>query len=247
VLAWAIGYEWQMSEQPPKLPDSLKEALGRSASEHLVNVVKAAFATLPFGGGIASLMTDYIPSRKHARLEEFANQVANDLKKLRERVDEQALLTDEFAYVFEKCFRGAAENHQAEKLEAFRGILVNSAIGINILDDERDYFLGLANTLSTLHLRILSFMNDPQKYLHAHGISADRIRGGFAQFMPVAMPGIELEIIKGAFGDLHQAGLINTDRSIFSTMTSAQGLHLLGDRVSDLGKRFAEFCKSPVS
>ena len=53
------------------------------------------------------------------------------------------------------------------------------------------------------------------------------------------------EVVKSAFGDLHQAGLINTDKSIFATMTSAQGLQLLGGRVSDLGNRFIHFCMVP--
>jgi len=45
--------------------------------------------------------------------------------------------------MFEKCFRGVAENYRTEKLEAFRGILVNSAIGFNASQEEREYFVNL--------------------------------------------------------------------------------------------------------
>jgi hypothetical protein len=235
-----------MSDDTENLPQKLEKAIGRSANEHLLNVLKAALATAPFTGGIASLMTDYIPSMKQRRLEEFAEQVATDLKSLQDRVEEARLLTDEFAFVFEKCFRGAAEHHQQEKLDAFRGILVNSAIGADVANDENDYFLGLVNSLSALHLRILSFMSQPQAYLESHEINSNKISGGFSQFMPVAIPSVDIEVIKNAFGDLYQAGFINTDKTIFSTMTAGGGFELLGDRVSDLGKRFIAFCTSPA-
>jgi hypothetical protein len=191
-------------------------------------------------------MTDYIPTRRQQRLEEFAERLAADFARLQDRVREETILTDQFAFLFERCFRGAAENYQAEKLEAFRGILVNAATGADVPRDEQEYFLGLVTTLSALHIRILSFMAAPQRYLEARGIPAEQIRGGFSQFFPVAIPGAQLEVIKGAFGDLYQAGLINTDKSIFSTMTSGQGLSLLADRVSPFGRRFIAFCTVPT-
>ena len=45
--------------------------------------------------------------------------------------------------------------------------------------------------------------------------------------------------------DLYTLGFINTSPDIFSTMTSAQGLHLLGDRLTSLGKGFVAFCQAP--
>ncbi len=51
--------------------------------------------------------------------------------------------------------------------------------------------------------------------------------------------------IRAAFADLYTLGLTNTSPDIFSTMTSGQGLHLLGDRVTSLGKVFVAFCQAP--
>jgi len=53
------------------------------------------------------------------------------------------------------------------------------------------------------------------------------------------------EVMESTFGDLHQYGLVNTDKSIFMTMTSGQGLQLLGDRLTDIGKGFVMFCTVP--
>lgn len=213
--------------------------------EVIVNIFKAILASLPFSGGIASLMTDYIPSSRFKRLEDFATKTAEDLRNHADKVDEAYLKTDDFAFMFEKCFRGAAENPQQEKLDAFRGILVNSAIRQDLSEEEKEYFLNLANALTALHIRILKFMAEPISYLEAAGIPQNQIRGGFSEFFPVAIPGIELDVIRSAFGDLYRFGLTNTDQGIFSTMTSARGLHLLGDRVSRFGERFIQFITSP--
>jgi hypothetical protein len=190
-------------------------------------------------------MTDYIPSSRFRRLEDFARQTAEDLRAHAEDVDAEYLRTDGFAFMFEKCFRGAAENPQREKLEAFRGILVNSAVRQDLSEDEKEYFLNMTSTLTALHIRILKFMDEPVAYLEAAGIPQSHIHGSFSQFFPVAIPGIELAVIRSAFGDLYRFGLTNTDGSIFSTMTSGQGLDLLGHRISKFGMRFIRFITSP--
>ncbi len=220
-------------------------ATGSGAAEAIVNIFKATLATVPFGGGIASLVSDYIPSARFKRLEEFATRAAEDLRRLADRVDSKYLRTNDFAFMFEKCFRGAAENPQKEKLDAFQAILVNSAVRRDLSEEEKEYFLNLADSLSVLHIRILKFMADPKGYLQAEGIAENRVRGGFSQFFPVAIPGIPLEVIQSAFGDLYRRGLVTTDPSIFNTVTAGQGLELLGNRVSGLGRRFIEFCMLP--
>lgn len=231
-----------MSEEKDTLLPKIKRAVSSNRIDHLISILKAGLATAPFCGGIASLMSDYIPNSKYKRLERFTKQIAEDLERLQEYVDEELLNTDEFAFILEKCFRGVAENYQIEKLEAFRGILVNSAIGIDIVEEEKEYFLRLVNTLSVLHIRMLKFMAMPVDYLNENNIPQENIQGGFSQIFSVAIPGIDLEVIKSAFGDLYQYGLISTGKLIFGTMTASQGLHLLGDRVTVLGKRFIEFC-----
>lgn len=237
-----------MDDDSMSLEENLQERNAMSPTEHILNVFRAGLATAPFCGGIASLMSDYIPSSKQDRLEQFANSIAADLEKLQGQVNVDNILTDDFAYTFEKCFRGAAENYQKEKLEAFRGILVNSALGSNLPENEKDYFLNLVSTLSVLHMRILKFMAKPHEYLEENGISQQSITGGFSQMFLVAIPGVNIETIKSAYEDLFQYGFFNTDKTIFDTTTSGQELDLLGnngERVTGLGKRFIGFCTSP--
>lgn len=228
-----------------KEDNSLPQKQSKNITEHLINVFKAAAATAPFCGGIASLMSDYIPSSRSKRLEEFAKQIAEDFERLQHKINEDLIKTDEFAFIFERCFRGASENYQKEKLEAFRAILINSAMDINATEQEKEYFLNLVNSLTVLHIRILRFLSNPIDYLNVNGIPQENIQGGFSQFFPVAIPRVSLEVIKSAFNDLYQYGLINTDKSIFSTMTMSQGLQFLGNYSVEMGKKFIEFCTIP--
>jgi hypothetical protein len=221
------------------------KADGRPVGEHILNILKAVLSVTPFASAIASLMTDYIPSARSQRLEQFAEQIAEDLLHLQDRVDANYLQTDEFAFMFEKCFRAVAENPQRDKLEAFRGILVNSAIRKDLTGGEKEYFLNLALNLTTLHIRILRFMATPESYLAAAGIPHASIQGGFSHFFPIALPGVQLDVIRSAFDELFRYGLINTDKSIFGTMTAGQGLDLLKGRVSEFGQRFITFCAVP--
>lgn len=227
----------QLDATPPR---------GTPPAEHVLNIFKAILATTPFTGGISSLLTDYIPCSRQKRLETFAEEVARDLQVLSDKVNASNLLTDEFSYIFEQSFRGAAECYQREKLGAFRGILVNSAVANDVQQDEKEYFLVLANKLSALHLRILAFLVAPRDYLTKHGINEHSVRGGFSQMFAAIMPEVGTSVVESAFGDLYQLGLITTDKSIFHTSTSAQGLRLLGDRMSELGHTFIRFCTAPA-
>jgi len=222
-----------------------QKAEGQPIAEHILYIIKAGLSAAPFVGAIASLMSDYIPTSRAKRLEEFTEQIAKDLLRLQDSVDAKYLNTSDFAFMFEKSFRAVAEYPQNEKLQAFRGILVNSAINKDLAEEEKEYFLNLAMNLSTLHIRILKFMASPEKYLDETGILKKNIHGGFSEFFPVAIPGIRLEVIRSAFDELNRFGFTNTSDSIFGTMTARQGLDLLRGRVTELGNRFIQFCTVP--
>lgn len=116
-----------------------KLATSSSTKETILNIFNATLATVPYCGGIASLISDYIPSARFQSLENFAEQIAEDLLKLSDCIDESYIKTDDFVFMFEKCFRGVAENYQKEKINAFRGILINSIIRKDYTQDEKEY------------------------------------------------------------------------------------------------------------
>lgn len=224
--------------QIERIENQLKKS---EVTEHVINILKATLSTVPFTGGLASLISDYIPSQRQIRLEEFAENIANDLLTLKDEINESYIKTDEFAFIFEKCFKGAVENYQKEKIIAFKAILINSMIEFNITQTEKEYYLNLVENLSTLHIQVLSFMAFPREFLKINGLPDSCINGGFSEFFPNVIPNVSLETIKIAFKDLYDYGFLTTNNTIFSTMTSSQGWSLLGDRVSKNGRKFIDF------
>jgi len=233
------------SNKKNKLMKKLDHIKLSPGTEHVLNIIKAALASFPVGASIASLMTDYIPNSKFRRLEEFIFRIADDLRRLGNRIEQKYIRTDEFAYMFEQSFRGVGENYQQEKIDAFRGILLNSAIRQDIIQDEKEFFLSLVNNLSVLHIRILKFLASPNEYIQEIGIEPNSMQGGFRDMFRILMPELDTSIIESAFGDLFGLGLISTPKTIFHSMTSGSGLRLFGDRVADLGRRFIDFCRVP--
>lgn len=230
-----------------KLVKEVKEIIKSTPiGEHVFNIFTAALASVPIGASFASLLKDYIPDARFKRIDRFAKQVAEDLKRLSDKIDADYITKDEFAYMFEQSFRGVAQNYQEEKIEAFRAILLNSAIRKDVIQEEKEFFLSLVNNLSVVHIRILKFLANPEDYISEQGINRDSIQGGFRDIFRTLMPELETMIVESAFGDLYQLGFTTTDKTIFHTSTSQSGMQLVGgSRAEELGRRFIEFCISP--
>ncbi|HAH25511.1 MAG TPA: hypothetical protein DCL77_17435 [Prolixibacteraceae bacterium] len=224
--------------QIERIENQLKKS---EVTEHVINILKATLSTVPFTGGLASLISDYIPTQRQIRLEEFAENIANDLLTLKDEINESYIKTDEFAFIFEKCFKGAVENYQKEKIIAFKAILINSLRDFDITQTEKEYYLNLVENLSTLHIQVLSFMAFPREFLKINGLPESCINGGFNEFFSIVIPNVSLETMKIAFKDLYDYGFLNTNNTIFSTMTASQGWSLLGDRVTKNGRKFIDF------
>lgn len=214
--------------------------------DHFNNVLKAAIGAIPVvGSPIASLMNDYIPSRKQKRILEFVESLSKEFEKLKNisahMINTDYILSDEFSFILETVIKRVSDNYQKDKLSAYKAILLNSLCSTDVKESEKEYFLNLVNNLTTLHIRILSFLYSPKSYLNARSMDEKSLTGGFSQMFGFVFKDIDLEIIKNAFQELYDMGLVNTKKDVFYTMTSSSGLHLLGDRTSNFGKRFIKF------
>lgn len=214
-----------------------------SAKDHIINSIKAIISAIPgVGGTFSSLINDYIPTKKQERLTKFLQEISYELKKLSDCIDNDLIKKDEFAYIFEECLKGVLNNYQADKIYCYKGIFINSLIK-DIEQTEKEYYLYLVNSLTDLHIKILSISNNPKAYFDAHSISEQQIiHSSLRQVFSVAISEINIELIKSAYQDLYNLGLINTDKSIFGTMTAAGGFEIVKGRITNTGKNFIEFC-----
>lgn len=131
--------------------------------EHLRNISIAAASSIPvLGGPISVLLDKYIPSYVERRRNELMTQLAGDLTKLSKQMTSERLASDEFVAVFVKSFRQAMEEHLKEKLEAFRAIIINTALGESSEFDEITLFIRLVSDLTLDQIRILRLLRNQE-------------------------------------------------------------------------------------
>lgn len=209
--------------------------------EVVLSLFKSLISLSRIGSPISILISDFIISRRFLRFESFVNELADDFKKIEEKVDTEFITTDEFAFIFEQCFKAASENYQKEKITAFKAIIINSAIDKTIIPYEKEFFLNLTKQLTVLHIQILTFLSDPHAYIKKVGLSEDQIQGSYKNCLPKIFPDIDFDTIKIVMDDLENYGLTNL-KSRQSGLSLKIGFQFLGDRkTTSFGDKYLKF------
>ncbi len=223
---------------------SIKQSIETTPKkDHVVNIVKATLSAIPIvGGPLASLMGDYIPKKKEERLVNFINEIAVKLEEYSNEINKEYIKTDEFSHILEGCLKGVLNNYQQQKILCFKGILINS-LRRGIEQERKEYYLYLVDNLTEVHLRILALSNDPENYFRLYNLDPNKIYGdSIGDVFKYAFVGIDQEVVKTAYSELYQMGLLNTDKSIFGVLTASRGFDIVKGRVTRLGSSFIEFC-----
>jgi len=144
----------------------------------------------------------------------------------------------------------ALRTHQEEKLRALQNAIINVARGIDIEENLQLLFLNAVDDLTTLHLKILKYFDDPRKWLEGHGKSFRTViylhETGRSKTPLHVSWGLE-----NAFGelqhaiydpivtDLYNRGLINIDKT--SLHAEIDPTDLLSSRTTRLGRQFLKY------
>jgi hypothetical protein len=210
--------------------------------DNIVVLFKALLNLSKIGSPLATLISEFIPSRRMLRLEKFAEELADEFKKLEENIDIEFITSDEFAFLFEQCFKAASENYQKEKLDAFKAIIINSATDLDLDSTEKEFFLNLTKQLTVLHINLLLFLNDTHGYIKRRNLRESQIQGRYKDFFPIIFPDVDFDTLKIALDDLNKYGLTQLESGSFGTITMTSGLQLLGDRqTTSFGNKFIKF------
>ncbi len=201
------------------------------AAEHILNLFKATLSTTPIGSFLASLMSDYIPSRKQLRIDQFVQETSQKLAELQDQLDTNRIHTDHYAYIFEQCLRGVAQHPQQEKINCYKAILINAAKPSENTDDQQDYFLNLVNTFAPVHIRLLGALYAAMKVPQNGPETGRTIRS--------MMGSTDGDIIMSAAAELYQLQFTNTQPS---SMPITADLSRAGGRLTPIARKFVEFC-----
>jgi hypothetical protein len=168
-------------------------------------------------------------------------EVLNDL--MEENLVTEAGLKENEAFistVAQSC-NMALRNHEAEKLEALRNAVKNSALPSCPSDDYRQLFLNFVDVCTVTHIKLLHLFENPQYWIKAQGREFPKgwMMGGLTQVIEYALPELagQEKLYSQIWKDLYQRGLVNTD-SLGATMTANS---MVAGRTSPLGTQLINF------
>ena len=211
---------------------------------------KIALSGIPWiGGPIAELFNTVIAPPLAKRRDKWLESIYEGLKTLEEKVKgfkiENLKDNEMFVTTVMHATQVAIRNHQKEKLEALRNAVLNAASPNAPEEDLQLMFLNWVDELTTWHLRILKFFENPKAWGEKHGITypdwefgapSTVLEHSFAELR--GHRDFHDQIVK----DLYSKGLMNIE-SLHTTMTK-QGM--FAPRITDTGRQFITFITLPI-
>lgn len=226
----------------------IKSLKKQTSIDHIINGIKALVSLYPFGGGaVASLINDYIPKSREKRTIDFLTKVAEDLESLKAQIDTNYIKSEEFEYLFQKAWKVAVEHYQEEKIEGFRAILLNSAIGKEATGDDRDLFINILNELTGYHFEMLKVFKNPIEWNKKNN---NKVKGGsmmvsLNQILRECFPEWDEERIVIILDDLYNKKLCTIASDRIKTMMTGGGIEKLNNALTPFGKRFIDYITMP--
>jgi hypothetical protein len=194
-------------------------------------LAKGMISAVPLvGAPAAELFSLVVTPPLERRRADWLNAIAERLRELETKVQGfkiEALKDNPlFITAVMHATIAALRNHQKEKLDALQNAVVNSARGVDIEENLQLLFLNMIDELTPLHLRVLSYFDNPRKWLEQHGIKCSIYMGGADSGLEAALPELkdQRDLYDTLVADLHNHGLVNADKTVLHSMMSEQGI-----------------------
>lgn len=218
----------------------------KTKTDHTLSALKAVANTIPYiGGPLGSLLSDYLPDSVEKRKTEFLTKLAQELDAVRDRLQSDFVSKEYFISTFMQSFRRALENHQKEKVEAFRAIIINTALDQNPKEDEIAIFISITDRLTSLHLKLLKILFNPQRAVDSNEAARSRFEsismGGVSTLFEMLLSEYPVDLVNIAFHDLYNMGLQNTERG--GVTMSKHGI--VAKRTTEFGDRYLNYISLP--
>jgi hypothetical protein len=233
------------------IDDKKSEPPKPSGGDVAHSFVRVGLSAIPVVGGPAvELFSALITPPLAKRRDEWVRSIAEGLEELEKRINgftiDSLRDNDAFVTAVMHASQAAIRNHQQEKLEALRNAVLNVASGNAPDEDLQLMFLNFIDTLTSWHLRILRFLQDPAGYGAARGVHYPAwSMGGPSTVMEYTFPELrgQRDFYDQVVSDLHSRGLIGLDASGLHTTMTANGM--FAKRTTPTGEGFIAFVSSP--
>lgn len=143
----------------------LKEAFKSTNKDKNYNARKGLIELLPAGSGLSVFYSKYVTNPAQERLRKFLEVLVNELKRVEDTVNIFSLESLEsnplFTTMLIRSLEIARRDHQKEKLNALKNLILNSAFQNTVKEDIELVFLDLISELKVSHLHLLHLLHEP--------------------------------------------------------------------------------------
>lgn len=222
----------------------------KTATDIAREIGRAIISAIPAAGGplqvaFENIFTSSIEKRKEAWLNQLADVINEVQQRVSEITPERLAENDAFVTVVMQASQVAIRNHQQAKLEALRNAVLNAALPNPPHEDEQMIFLRLIDQLTPWHLRVLSVLNDPIRWMERNNIhNPNWGMGGASTVLEHCLPDLQgqRETYDQIVLDLQGQGMLGQGQFLHVMMT---GGGMVASRTTDRGRRFIRFISEP--
>jgi hypothetical protein len=232
-----------LSDRKVKELASVDQPPERKAGDRAFTLAEAAVSAVPVIGGPLAVLLEAIGDPIGRRREHWFREIASAISQLQEHTEllskplsENEAFIDAVLHATQMALR----THQAEKLQALRNAVKNSARLGAPNENVQLMFLRFVDELTPLHLRVLSLFEDPRKRLEDCGRAlTPAAAGGIAPLIYHYIPESNGQghLAEQIWRDLSARGLIE-HVGLFVAMTT-EGV--LTPRATYFGRQFLKF------
>jgi hypothetical protein len=221
---------------------------GRSTGQEIAaRVAEAALGSVPLvGNALAVTFVTAVSWRLEQRREQWFTELAEGVEELRQQVDGldlDALVDDDrFTDAVVSATRTVEHTHQAEKIEALRNAVLNSAVPGAPDADTQAIILNLVDRFTASHLRLATLWDDPPAWFASRGLPQPTSTGSRALTVEASLPEMQgrRDFTMLIASELKAAGLLSAD---LAGMVSPQGM--MQRLTTDFGRQFVRFISPP--
>lgn len=219
---------------------------------------RGLMAMVPFGN-VASELWALLGPPVSQRRDRWLEDLERRLHELEGKIDgfrfDDLGQNEQFVSATLQATQSALRTHQEEKLEALRNAVLNVATGRSPDEDQQTMFLSYIDELSPWHIRLLLFLQNPQKLIAtstqqpgAFGANGVRVAGSISQYLEEVYPELrgKRDFYDQIMRDLRSRGLINSSADVLYTMMTASPSGIFAKRTTETADRFLRFITAPI-
>jgi hypothetical protein len=237
----------QPSEEAEK--ERIKRELTALQTQDKVTVIlKSALGAIPgVGSAFVELIDAKVPSSTIDRIAgEFA-KLQSEASQLRDRISSEYIKTDQAAFIFLDMLEHVRDDYQAEKLDAYRAIFLNSIIDMNASQELKELYLNILDGFTVTHIKMLRFLSNPDAFYRQQNIhQGTQNQGSYMQGLREAFPEYSEDQLRVVWADLRNKGFVGTEASSLTSIISGSASDQLAANLTPFGRGFITFIRSPM-